>query len=99
MIEENQEFKDEIMKKTKYSSSFIDCYGDLGFGLVYYQSRDDECNIDSKKIKEIDINSCYNLWKYNPYHETDIQIRANLELEQHCNKIVKKILKKTGKLY
>lgn len=36
MIEENPEFKDKITKETKYSSSFIDCYGDLGFGLVYY---------------------------------------------------------------
>jgi len=107
MIAENPEFKDEIFKIIeKQNILAINCYGgDRGMGMIYYlkdQNEDDYYNVcyeNDKKIKRININNCYKLWKYDPYFDITITIHLQQEMEIECNKIVKKILKKTGKLY
>jgi hypothetical protein len=99
MIEENPEFKDEIVRKTKYNLT-VSKLKEPEYGLMY-----SSCYFswDSWKLEnpeeEIQVESCYDLWKYNPLICDTIGIKEYYQFEQHCNKIIKKILKKTGRLY
>lgn len=99
MIEENPEFKDEITRKTKYNLT-VSKLKEPEYGLMY-----SSCYFswDSWKLEnpeeEIGIKTCYELWKYNPLICDTVGIDEHYQFEQHCNKIVKKVLKKTRRLY
>lgn len=51
--------------------------------------------------KDDQTDNCYELWKYNAGCGkcTTVDIKFHSSLQVECNEIVKKVLKKTGKLY
>jgi hypothetical protein len=88
MIKENPEFKEEILGE--------------GDDLKLSYSPKNKIHSNLEDDKEIVVKSCYDLWKnadLDLYGSTTLAMIALPFFEQECNKIVKKILKKTGKLY
>jgi len=91
MIKENPEFKEEILSGEDGDSGVEVSHAS---GKMYPSIKDYN--------KKITIKSCYGLWKNDHLDlsgDTTVAIKSLMILEQECNKIVKKILKKTGKLY
>jgi hypothetical protein len=90
MIKENPEFKEDIMRETVYNS-------DAGYdehstnGYMYNTCRDEG--------EIVQISTCYNLWKYNPLGCDVVGADEIYQFQQHCNEIIKKVFKKTRKLY
>jgi hypothetical protein len=105
MIKENPEFKKEIcdaLDPYEPNKLSVDCYGDIDGTLTYYSSRNiiyEGCGSNRREIEKVYINSCYDLWKYDPYYDTTFSMNLRLEMENTCNRILKKVIKKTGKLY
>lgn len=112
MIEENPEFKKEItqdigirddmlVRKLKEPNEYGNIYTNEYLNKYYndLKNADDYNNLFENPNEIIKIRNCYNLWKYDPFYYDTMHMKIHMTLEQHCNEIVKKVLKKRGRLY
>ncbi len=114
MVKENPEFKNAILRQNR-PICYFDYNNHLTEPCNIPKPKKDEYDVwnnflnpeDSKFLKPLtnyeddQTDNCYELWKYNAHCGkcTTVDIKFYYSLQVECNEIVKKILKKTGRLY